>query len=112
MKIVKLKTIIQTPILVQRESNPWCLQATWKVHSQEPFFDARLIVETSALFIAASFRIRHLDKRIQCMIEATDNLMRMQTNAFEIRFYGTRVRNTQGDILASMFGFNSVFLTP
>ena len=36
-------------------------QATWKVPDDLPFFDARLIVETSALFIAASFRIRLLD---------------------------------------------------
>lgn len=40
---------------VAKALQPW--EATWKV-SQEPFFDSRLIVETSALFIAASFRIR------------------------------------------------------
>ena len=67
----------------------WCLQATWKV-SQEPFFDSRLIVETSALFIAASFRIRHLDQISGP--EVADNsglLMRMQLSTFEMRFYKT-----------------------
>ena len=68
--------------------SPWCLQATWKV-SQEPFFDSRLIVETSALFIAASFGIRHLD---QISGPVADNLMhmqRMQLNTFEMRLYET-----------------------
>jgi len=41
---------------VAKALQPW--EATWKVPDDLPFFDARLIVETSALFIAASFRIR------------------------------------------------------
>ena len=96
--------------------SPWCLQATWKV-SQEPFFDSRLIVETSALFIAASFRIRHLDQISGPNgPEVADNLMHMQHHATE-HIWNAVVRNMivseiHGDIPASVFGFNSVFGTP
>ena len=53
----------ESNIPAKRELFHACLprQATWKVPDDLPFFDARLIVETSALFIAASFRIRLLD---------------------------------------------------
>eukprot|EP00439_Symbiodinium_sp_Y106_P041556 s4488_g5.t1 len=33
-------------------------EATWRVQDDWPFFDSRLVVETSAQFVAASFRIR------------------------------------------------------
>lgn len=75
---------------------PWwscCLQATWKV-SQEPFFDSRLIVETSALFIAASFRIRHLDQISGP--EVADNLMRNWAHLKCGFTKHDRVRNTGG----------------
>ena len=55
-------------------------QATWKVPDDLPFFDARLIVETSALFIAASFRIRLLDMHWigKCVFFKCDNLKCLQ----------------------------------